>query len=62
MYAQRFAGDTRSYINWVLDLELPVPGRRRDFEITAIYYRDNRALGICRRRLDMELPQVGLWL
>jgi hypothetical protein len=42
MYAQRFAADTSSYINWVLDLELPVPGRRRDFEITAIYYRDNR--------------------
>jgi hypothetical protein len=43
MYAQCFAGDTSSYINWILDLELPVPGRRVDFQITAVYYFSNSA-------------------
>jgi hypothetical protein len=40
-YAQRFASDTTRYINWVLDLEHPSPGRRINYKITAIYLRDN---------------------
>jgi hypothetical protein len=41
VYAQRFGSDTSRYINWVLDLAHPAPGRRVDFKITAIYLRDN---------------------
>jgi hypothetical protein len=43
VYQQRFASETSRYINWVLDLEHPAPGRRVDFKITAIYLRDNGA-------------------
>jgi hypothetical protein len=40
VYQQRFASDTTRYINWELDLEYPAPGRRTEFEITAIWYQD----------------------
>jgi hypothetical protein len=40
-YSQRFSSETSRYINWVLDLEYPSPGRRIDFSIIAIYYRRN---------------------
>jgi hypothetical protein len=41
VYDQRFASETTRYINWELDLEYPAPGRRVDFKLTAIYFRDN---------------------
>jgi hypothetical protein len=43
VYDQRFASETTRYINWELDIEYPAPGRRVDFKLTAIYFRDNRA-------------------
>jgi hypothetical protein len=41
VYAQRFASGTTRCINWELNLEYPAPGRRIDFQITAINLRDN---------------------
>src|SRR5688500_16523348 len=43
VYDQRFARETTRYINWKLNLEHPAPGRRVDFQITAVYYRANSA-------------------
>jgi hypothetical protein len=43
VYAERFASETSRYINWELNLEYPAPGRRVDFQITAIYYFSNSA-------------------
>jgi Bacterial Ig domain len=41
VYDQRFASETSRYINWQLDLSYPAPGRRIDFQITAIYLHDS---------------------
>jgi hypothetical protein len=41
VYAPRFAKDTTRYIHWELNLQYPAPGRRIEFQITAIYLRDN---------------------
>jgi hypothetical protein len=41
VYEERFARETTRYVNWELNLEHPAPGRRVDFQITAVYYRAN---------------------
>jgi hypothetical protein len=43
VYAERFARETTRYVNWELNLEYPAPGRRVDFQITAVYYFSNSA-------------------
>jgi hypothetical protein len=43
VYDQRFARETTRYIWNELTLEYPAPGRRVDFKLTVIYYRDTGA-------------------
>jgi hypothetical protein len=43
VYAERFARETTRYVNWELNFEHPAPGRRVDFQLTAVYYRVTKA-------------------
>jgi hypothetical protein len=62
VYEERFARETTRYVNWELNLEHPAPRRGVDFQITAVYLRDDGAGSweeIFRQTLDTSVE--GDW-
>ena len=54
-YSTRFSGSSSRYINYDLFLKYPVPGRRVEFETSAIYYNsDGTVLGKKTRQASVN--------